>query len=294
MYDIQYTCRLYTNNSDMIYVWHNSSILHEEQNAAHDADNSNSTDTIYSSTISSQHPRYSATSWCIPPEPYADPLAPTRQAATPIATAAKTAAKALTPFHCASMTAAASGGRNMKKDPKRRTDAQNNAVKQTRVATTAGHGTRRSAAAAALNGSTNHDADMSAATTRNAKRTGWGERTAVTAVAAGSCGVAVGGGVVVEEGGGCGAAMGEGMAAPVGWASMRLVLRCRWANRGRPMRFSNELVEVWVSGIARLPHVDCIVGVGETKHGAMENGFFVLFLLRNEEKASLTAGFVRT
>jgi hypothetical protein len=84
------------------------------------------------------------------------------------------------------------------------------------------------------------------------------------------------------------------MAAPVGWASMRLVLRCRWANRGRPMRFSNELVEVWVSGIARLPHVDCIVGVGETKHGAMENGFFVLFLLRNEEKASLTAGFVRT
>jgi hypothetical protein len=155
----------------------------------------------------------------------------------------------------------------MKKDPKRRTDAQNNAVKQTRVATTAGHGTRRSAAAAAaLNGSTNHDADMSTATTRNAKRTGWGERTAVTAVAAGSCGVAVGGGVVVEEGGGCGAAMGEEMAAPVGWPSMDLFSDAAGRIGGRRMRFSNELVEVWVSGIARLPHVDCIVG--ETKHGA--------------------------
>jgi hypothetical protein len=118
------------------------------------------------------------------------PLAPTRQAANPIATAAK----ALTPFHCAAMTAVASGGCNMKKDPKRRTDAQNNAVKQTRVATKAVHSTWRSAAAVALNGSTNPDADMSAATTRNAKHTGWGECTAVTAVASGSYGVAVGAG----------------------------------------------------------------------------------------------------
>ena len=71
-----------------------------------------------------------------------DPLALTRQAANPIATTGK----ALTPFHCAAMTAAASGGCNMKKDPKRRTDAQNNTVKQTRVAMTAGHNTRRSTA----------------------------------------------------------------------------------------------------------------------------------------------------
>ena len=55
MYDIHYTCRLYTNNTDMIYVWHNSSILHEEQNAAHDADNRNSTGTIYVQYLASIH-----------------------------------------------------------------------------------------------------------------------------------------------------------------------------------------------------------------------------------------------